>query len=137
MELDKKEKKDLFFISAISAFVAGLCCFTPVVLVLVGLGLGLFGISFAPGDTEFASNLSDILYGQYKWLFRSAGLVALMGGMVVYFRRRGICSIDQVKLKRNKIINITLLVLISAVAVYLVWLYVIVEYAGIFLNIWG
>jgi hypothetical protein len=137
MQLQKKEKKELAIVTSISAFIAGLCCFTPVVLALIALGLGLLGISFSPGETAFASNLADILYGQYKWLFRSAGLLALIGGMVVYFRRRGICSIDQVKLQRTKIINISLLVLISAILIYIIWLYVVVELIGIGLNLWG
>jgi hypothetical protein len=133
----KSEKKDLFIISSISAFIAGLCCFTPLVLVLVGLGLGFLGVSFAPGDIGFASGLADTLYGQYKWVFRSAGLLAFTGGMIVYFRRRGICSIDQVKIQRTRVINTILLVLIVSVVTYFIWLYVVVEYVGVFLNIWG
>lgn len=137
MKLNKKERKDLLTIGGISAFIAGLCCFTPVVLVLVGLGLGLLGISFAPGDTAFASSLTNILYGQYKWAFRSAGLLALTGGLVVYFRKRGICTLDEAKRQRRKIINIVLLALLGSIFLYIVWLYGAVELMGLALNIWS
>ena len=137
MALKKEDKKDLLKIGGISAFIAGLCCFTPVVLVLVGLGLSLIGISFAPGETAFASQLSNILYGQYKWAFRSAGLVSILTGLVYYFRKRGICSIDAAKKQRTKIINITLIVLFGAIILYMVWLYVVVEIIGVGLKIWG
>ncbi len=137
MGLAPHEKKDLGIIAGISAFIAGLCCFAPVVLALLGLGLGLLGISFAPGEAAFASNLAAILYGQYKWLFRSAGLLALLVGLVLSFRRRGICTLDDAKRSRTKIINLTLLALLSGIVLYLFWLYVVVEWLGIGLGLWG
>ncbi len=124
---DKLEvnKKDIFFISSISAFIASLCCFTPLFLFLVGLS-----------TASFASGLADVFYGQYKWLFRLAGLVLLAIAFVVYLRNKGICTLDQAKKQRNKIINLALIVFVTAILFYIIWLYVIVEYAGVFLGLW-
>lgn len=110
----------------ISALIGGLCCFTPVVLVLFGLS-----------TVTFAASLSDTLYGSYKWVFRSAALLFLSVALGWYFyKKEGICSLDQVKRKQNKIINMTLLVFSSAILIYIIWLYVIVEAIGLSLGIW-
>ncbi len=118
--------KDALKLSVIPAVIASLCCLSPVILVL-------FGLSTA----SFAASLADVLYGQYAWAFRVTGLALLAASLVVYFRQRGICSIDEAKKRRNEIINIVLLALIIAIIGYIVWLYVIVEYAGMLLGIWG
>jgi NADH:ubiquinone oxidoreductase subunit 6 (subunit J) len=78
-----------------------------------------------------ANNWGNVLYGDYRWWFRLAGLAFLGAALVVYFRRRGVCTLDQARRERNRIINVTLLVLISAIAVYTLWTYVILHYWGI------
>lgn len=118
--------KDLLKISSLPVAIASLCCLTPVVIVLAGLG-----------TATFASTLADTLYGDYKWAFRAAGLLALLASLIIYLRRqKGICTIDEAKRRRNEILNITVLVLAAGVAGYFFFLYVVVEYIGILLNIW-
>jgi len=125
--LEKKEKSFLKKIIPASAFIAGLCCFTPVVFVFLGLG-----------TASFAASMADTLYGTYKWLFRGTGLFLLLIALVWYFyKKEGVCTIDAVKRKRNKIINLTLIALITGIIIYLIWLYVIVEIMGILLGIWS
>lgn len=120
-------KKDLLKITWIPVFIASLCCFTPVILVL-------FGLSTA----AFAASLADVLYGQYKWWFRLVGLILLTVSFVIYLRRsKGICTIDQAKQRRNEIINMALIVLSVGVIGYILWLYVGVELIGLWLGIWG
>lgn len=121
----KIRKKDVFFLSSLGAFIASLCCFTPLILFLVGLS-----------TASFASGLADIFYGQYKWIFRLIGLLSLLIAFIVYLRNKEICTLDQVKRQRNKIINIALIVLISSILLYFIWLYVVVEYAGVFFGLW-
>ncbi len=58
--------------------------------------------------------------------------------LVIYFRRtKGICTIDEAKRRRNEIVNMVALTLITGILGYLVFLYVIVHYIGVFLDIWA
>ena len=108
------------------AFLGGLCCFTPLVLALFGLS-----------SIAYASSLADLLYGSYKWIFRSASLLFLLAGLAYYFyKKEGICSLDQLKRKRRKIINLTLLAIIIGIIAYTIWLYVIVEIIGLLVGVW-
>ena len=113
-------------VSAVPVVIASLCCLSPVILVLVGLG-----------TVGFAASLADTLYGTYKWYFRAAGLAALLIALVIYFRRtKGICTIDEAKRRRNEIMNMVALTFIVAVIGYVIFLYVIVHVVGVVLSIW-
>ena len=118
--------KELFKISSVPVVFASLCCLSPVVIVLLGLG-----------SVTFASSLADTLYGEYKWYFRSLGIVLLIGAYLYYLRKnKGVCTLDQAKRRRNEIINSFLITLIAGVVGYIVFLYVTVHYIGVFLQIW-
>lgn len=117
--------KDLFKITGIPVLFASLCCLAPIILVLFGLS-----------TVAFAASLSDILYGQHKWAFRLLGLFLLSISLLIYFRKKGICTINQAKRQRRKIINTILVALSVAVLAYIIWLYVIIEIIGILLRIW-
>ena len=96
--------------------------------------LVLLGLS----SVAFAASLSDTLYGTYKWLFRGSALLLLLAGLSWYFyKKENVCSFDQLKRKKRKIINLVLLSIIIAVVTYIIWLYVIVELIGLALGIWG
>jgi hypothetical protein len=113
-------RRGVLLIATLAGLISGLCCFTPVVLVLLGLAT----ISTAAG-------LGDILYGNYRWWFRGAGLVFLALALFVYFRKRGICTLDEARRQRNRIINVSLVVLIFSIGIYIFWTYVAVQYWGI------
>lgn len=121
-----RDKKELMLISLGAAFIASLCCVTPVILVLLGLS-----------TVSFAGALSNTLYYGYRLVFISAGLTFLIIALVYYYRRKGICSIDDVKRNKNLIINLTLTLLIITIVVYLVWNYLILEYIGYWLGVWS
>ena len=86
-----------------SAFLASMCCFPSVVLVMFGLA-----------SVSSAAALSDDLYwgtNGMAW-FRPA-LVALSTvlvaiGLVLYFRNEGICTMDEVRRQRKRIFNTSL-----------------------------
>ncbi len=119
--------RDIGRITGIPILIASLCCLSPVILVLLGLT-----------TTSFATSLSDTLYGQYRWVFRLVGLAALAISIIWHLRKRkNICTLDQAKRQRRKIINVILLSVIVAILGYVIWLYVIVEYIGKLLNIWN
>jgi len=119
--------KDLFKVTSWPVVIASLCCLSPIILVLFGLG-----------TVSFASSLADVFYGQYKWAFRAVGLILLIISMVIYFRKqKGICTIDEVKKRRQEIINTVLLFLIAGILGYIFFLYIVVHYAGVLLGIWA
>ena len=118
--------KTVLRLTGIPVVIASLCCLAPVVIVLFGLG-----------SVSLAASLADTFYGEYKWVFRLVGLLLLAISVVWYLRReKGICTLDEAKKRRNEIINIVILALAAGIIGYIVFLYVIVEYAGILLGIW-
>ena len=118
--------KDILKITGIPVVAASLCCLSPLVLVFLGLS-----------TVSFASSLSDVFYGEYKWAFRGVGLLLLVITTVVYFRReKGICTLDEVKKRRQEILNTSLAILIAGVLGYLFFLYVVVHYIGVFVGVW-
>ena len=115
-----KSGKGILLVSALAGLVGGLCCTTPVVLVLLGLA-----------SISAANDLGNNLYGAHRWIFRGAALAFLVLALVIYFRRKGVCTLDQARRQRNVIINTSLVALISAVGIYIFWTYVVVQYWGI------
>tara|TARA_B110000459_G_scaffold25815_1_gene24973 strand:+ start:195 stop:527 length:333 start_codon:yes stop_codon:yes gene_type:complete len=81
--------------------------------------------------------LSDTLYwggDGYGWFRPLMGVVAAISvviGLTVYFRNQGICTLDQAKQSRRKIINTSLLVLTVTYLTYLLFNYVILTEIGI------
>jgi len=119
--------KEILKIASLPVIIGSLCCLSPIILVLFGLG-----------TVGVASTLADTLYGSYAWVFRIGGLALLAMSIIMYLRRtKGICTFDEAKKRRQEIFNIVVLTLVSAVAGYFIFLYVVLHYIGIFLKIWG
>ena len=113
-----------------SAILASMCCLPSVVLVLFGLA-----------SVSTAASLSDTLYwgtGGYWWFRGTLNLVSFLCvvvGLVVYFRNQGICTLDEAKRQRQRVMNTSLLVVLIFVLSYLVINYVILTELGIALNL--
>lgn len=112
--------KAILLVSALGGLIGGLCCLTPIVFVLLGLS-----------TVAAANSMGNLLYGDYKWHFRVAALAFLAAALAVYFRRRGICTLDHAVRERNRILNAVLLTLIASVSVYVFWTYFVLHYWGI------
>lgn len=119
-ENQTSDRKGIFLFSLTAGIIGGLCCLTPIVLVMLGLV-----------TVAVANDLGNVLYGDYRWAFRGAALAFLAVGLVAYFRNRGICTLDQAKRQRNRIVNVSLLVLIAATGIYIFWTYIVLHYWGI------
>ncbi len=117
--------KDVAKIVSLPVVFASLCCLSPALIVLFGLG-----------SVSFAASLADTFYGEYKWAFRAVGLLLLVLSLVWYFRRKKICTLDDVAKHRRTVINTVIIALVAAVLGYIVFLYVIVHYLGVWLRIW-
>jgi hypothetical protein len=121
-----KNIKDILKISSLPVLLASLCCLSPVILVLLGVS-----------TVSFASSLSDTLYGEYKWVFRTAGLLALLVSLALYLKRQqNICTLDDVKRRRNEIFNYLAVTVIVGTIGYIFFLYVVVHYIGVWLALW-
>lgn len=118
--------KDILKITWFPVLISSLCCVAPLALVLLGIS-----------TASFAASLSDTFYFGYRWMFRSAGLIALGISIWIYLKSKGICTLDQARKQRNKIINIIITVLITGILFYLIWLYIIIEYIGKLVGIWN
>ena len=59
-----------------------------------------------------------------------SGLMVTVG-LIVYFRNRGICSIEDAKKNSTKIVNVSLAVFTASIIVYLIWNFIILEIVGI------
>jgi len=118
--------KEIFKLTWLPVVAASLCCLSPIIVVLAGVG-----------SVALASSLADTLYGDYKWLFRIIGLVALALSVMIYLRRtKGICTLDDAKRRRSEIINIVAISITAGIIGYVAFLYVILHYVGVFLDIW-
>ena len=118
--------KEIFKVNSIPVAIASLCCLAPIILVLLGIS-----------TASFASSLADTLYGDYKWYFRIVGILAMIISLMIYLRRsKGVCTIDEVKRRRNEIINLIAIVFISGALGYIFFLYFVLHYIGVFLDLW-
>lgn len=123
----RNEGKAILLRAAAGALLAGLCCLTPIVLVLLGLT-----------TVTIANNWGNLLYGEYRWHFRLLALALLAATLVVYFRRRGVCTLDAARRQRNRIVNLCLLALLAFFSIYVFWTYVVLHYWGIAAGLpWG
>jgi len=62
-------------------------------------------------------------------------VIMVSAGLVIYFRKQGICSLDEAKQQRQRIINTTLVVFILSALAYTVFNFVILTEIGIALNL--
>lgn len=113
-----------------SAFLASMCCIPSVVLVLFGLA-----------SVSSAAALSNDLYwgtNGMSW-FRPAlsvlSLVLIALGLVLYFRNDGICTLDEVRRQRKRIVNTSVVALTLAVLVYVVFNFIILTEIGVALDL--
>ncbi|MBL8232738.1 MAG: hypothetical protein JNL98_29840 [Bryobacterales bacterium] len=117
---EHQDRKAALAVSALGGLFAGLCCLAPIVLVSFGLT-----------SVTIANNWGNLLYGEYKWWFRIAAL-ALMGlTLVLYLRSRGVCTLDQARRQRNRILNLVVLAVLGFAAVYVFWVYIVLHAWGI------
>jgi len=113
-----------------SSLLATMCCLPSVVLLLFGLS-----------SVSSAAALSDTLYwGGEGWSWFRPTLLAvsaacLVAGLVIHFRRDGICSLDDAVRERRRVINTSLTAIFTAVTLYIVVNYVELTEIGIALGL--
>tara|TARA_B100000287_G_scaffold121247_1_gene113016 strand:- start:2624 stop:3025 length:402 start_codon:yes stop_codon:yes gene_type:complete len=122
----EEDRGPLATIVALSSVTASMCCLPSVIWVL-----------FAGSSAIVAAdNLSNDLY--YSWVrvalyITSLAMIAI--GLVIYFRNRGVCSLDDLQRNRRRVVNTSLAVFTASVATYLVWNFVVLEVIGLALGL--
>jgi len=131
LESDEQESaRSLWKLVASSSIIASMCCLPSVVLVMFGIATVSTGAA-----------ISDTLYwGEdgYSWfrpLMLTIASITVITGLVFYFRNQGICTMDQAKRQRRKIINTSILVIIISYLSYLILNYVILTEIGILFGL--
>ena len=66
----------------LSGLAGIMCCVSPVVLVLLGIATAAEAVT-----------LGDTLYYGYAWFFRAFGLAVAATAVVLYLRRRRMCTL--------------------------------------------
>ena len=127
---EQEQTRKLWKIVASSSVVASMCCLPSVVLVMFGIA-----------SVSTGAALSDTLYwGEdgYSWfrpLMLAIAAITVCVGLVFYFRSQGVCTIDQAKRERRKIINTSILIIIISYLSYLLLNYVILTEIGILFGL--
>ena len=110
--MDSEQTRPLTRLVALSAITASLCCLPSVVWVMLAGSSAIVA----------ADQLSNDLY--YSWVRFALYLVSLSMlsyGLVVYFRNRGVCTLDDVKREKRRVVNTTLAVFTAAILTCLLY----------------
>ena len=98
-------------------------------------------VMFGLATVSTGAALSNTLYwgedgfGWFRGSMLLFALICVVIGLIVFFRNQGICSFDEVKRNRRKIVNTSLLVLSTSYLLYLLFNYVILTELGIAIGL--
>lgn len=128
--VEGKKERSLWKLIASSSLIASMCCLPSVVLVM-------FGIATVSSGAALSNTLywGEDGYSWFRPLMLAIASITVIIGLIFYFRNQGICTIDQAKRQRRKIINTSILVLIISYLSYLLLNYVILTEIGILLGL--
>ena len=113
-----------------SAFLASMCCFPSVVLVMFGLA-SVSSAAALSYDSYWGTNGM----GWFRPLLSTVSLGLVITGLVLYFRRLGVCTMDEVKRQRTRILNTSLFVITLSIVTYLVFNFVVLTELGIAVDL--
>ena len=113
-----------------SAFLASMCCFPSVVLVMFGLA-SVSSAAALSNDLNWGTNGM----GWFRPLLSTVSLGLVITGLVLYFRRQGVCTMDEVKRQRTRILNTSLFVITLSIVTYLVFNFVVLTELGIAVDL--
>ena len=121
-----EDTKPLAAIATVSALTASMCCLPSVVWVL-----------FAGSSAIVAANelSNDLYYSWFRYPLYAASLSMMSVGLIIYFRNRGICDLDDVRRERKRVVNTSMALFTATVLGYLIWNFVILEIIGISIGL--
>ncbi len=124
--MSTEQTRPLAKLVAASAVTASLCCLPSVVWVL-------FAGSSAIVAADQLSN--DLYYSWVRFALYGVSICMVSYGLVLYFRNQGVCTLDDARRERRRVVNTSLSVFTAAVLAYLVWNFVILEIIGIAIGL--
>ena len=124
--MDREDRGPLTSLVALSAVTASMCCLPSVIWVLFA------GSSAIVAADQLSNNL---YYSWVRYALYAVSLSMVAIGMVIYFRKRGVCSLDDVKRERRRVVNTSLAVFTASIIAYLFWNFVILEILGIAIGL--
>ena len=124
--MDSEDRRPLASLVALSAVTASMCCLPSVIWVLFA------GSSAVVAADQLSNNL---YYSWVRYALYAVSLSMVAIGLVIYFRKRGVCSLDDVKKERRKVVNTSLAVFTASIIAYLFWNFVILEILGIAIGL--
>ena len=121
-----EDTKPLAALATLSALTASMCCLPSVVWVL-----------FAGSSAIVAANelSNDLYYSWFRYALYAASLSMMSVGLIIYFRNRGICDLDDVRRERKRVVNTSMALFTATVLGYLIWNFVILEIIGISIGL--
>ena len=124
--MGNNDVSSLMPVIGISAITASLCCLPSVIWVL-----------FAGSSAIVAANsLSETLYySSFRYLLYLISFFMISIGLIIHFRKRGICTLNDAKKNQRRIVNTSLAVFTISIIFYLIWNYVILEIIGIVIGL--
>ena len=121
-----EQTRTLTKLVAASALTASLCCLPSVIWVL-------FAGSSAIVAADQLSN--DLYYSWVRFALYGVSFCMVASGLVLYFRNQGVCTLDDAKRERRRVVNTSLAVFTATVLAYLAWNFVILEIIGIAIGL--
>ena len=124
--MENNDISSLAPIIGLSTITASLCCLPSVIWVL-----------FAGSSAIVAANaLSETLYySPFRYFLYLISFIMISLALITYFRKRGICTLDDAKKNQRRIINTSLAVFTITIISFLIWNYVILEIIGIAIGL--
>ncbi|MBK64990.1 MAG: hypothetical protein CMB47_05665 [Euryarchaeota archaeon] len=124
--MENNDVSSLMPVIGISAITASLCCLPSVIWVL-----------FAGSSAIVAANsLSETLYySPFRYFLYLISFFMISIGLIIHFRKRGICTLNDAKKNQRRVINTSLAVFTLSIIFYLIWNYVILEIVGIAIGL--
>ena len=124
--MEAEQTRPLAKIVAASAITASLCCLPSVIWVL-------FAGSSAIVAADQLSN--DLYYSWVRFALYGVSFSMVALGLLLYFRNQGVCTLDDAKRERRRVVNTSLAVFTATVLFYMVWNFVILEIVGIAIGL--
>jgi hypothetical protein len=124
--MENNDISSLATIIGLSTITASLCCLPSVIWVL-----------FAGSSAIVAANtLSETLYySPFRYFLYLISFIMISLALITYFRKRGICTLDDAKKNQRRIINTSLAVFTITIISFLIWNYVILEIIGLAIGL--
>ena len=124
--MEAEQARPLAKIVAASAVTASLCCLPSVIWVL-------FAGSSAIVAADQLSN--DLYYSWVRFALYGVSFCMVSFGLLLYFRNQGVCTLEDAKRERRRLLNTSLAVFTATVLAYLVWNFVVLEIVGIAIGL--